>query len=219
METLGQRIKAARKARGWSQADLGERVGMRQQSIRSIEADETKRPRRLYEIAEALGKTEAELLGVAGQPEAVTPDEPDQVHFGLLRRDIPVRGTAVGGADADFSFNGETIDYVRRPPGVAAARDIFALYTAGVSMFPRFNDGELIYVSGSRSPAIGDDVVIELIPERDGEPGKGFVKRLLRRTPEAFVCQQFNPPMELTYPRNKVARMFRVVPWNELLGF
>jgi len=51
-----------------------------------------------------------------------------------LSRDLPVRGTAVGGEDAGFDFNGEVVDYVRRPPGLAGTQRAFAVFAAGESM-------------------------------------------------------------------------------------
>lgn len=63
MSILAERLKQAREARKLSQSDLAERVGMKQTSIASIEAGVVERPKKLREIARALGCTEAWLLG------------------------------------------------------------------------------------------------------------------------------------------------------------
>lgn len=54
-ETLGQRVRRLREARGMSQDDLAERSGVSQQAISQLEDDIVKQPRRIIEIAGALG--------------------------------------------------------------------------------------------------------------------------------------------------------------------
>jgi len=52
---MGEIIKAARKAKGWSQAELGERTGITQQQIAKIEGGITRHSRVSALIAEVLG--------------------------------------------------------------------------------------------------------------------------------------------------------------------
>ncbi len=148
----------------------------------------------------------------------LTPADHIPIAGSRLARDVPVLGVAVGGEDADFSFNGDTIDQVRRPPGIAGQKGVYALYVVGTSMSPKFEEGDLIYVSTTRPPSIGDCVVIELYPESDDKPGKGFVKRLKSRNSAKVICDQFKPPKEITFNRERVKSIHRVIPWNELLG-
>ena len=138
-----------------------------------------------------------------------------------LARDVPVYGQVVGGEgdnDADFEFNGQTIDYLRRPAGIAMMRDVFGLYITGSSMSPKFEEGEPIYVSAARPPAIGDYVVIELYPREEGRNGPGYIKRLKRRTGSKIICEQFNPPKDIEFDREDVRSIFRVIPLVELVG-
>ncbi len=51
---LGNRLKLARDFAGLTQAELGEKVGMKQQSIQAIENGETKNPRKINILAEKL---------------------------------------------------------------------------------------------------------------------------------------------------------------------
>lgn len=134
-------------------------------------------------------------------------------------RNVPVLGTAVGGGDddGDFEFNGETIDYVPRPPSLAHKKQAYALYVENDSMAPKYEAGELLYVDPSRAPAIGDYVVIEVLPTEEGGRGKGFIKRLVRRAGSKIVVEQFNPPKELEFDRERV-RVHRVIPWREVIG-
>ncbi|MCL2892497.1 helix-turn-helix transcriptional regulator [Brenneria populi subsp. brevivirga] len=55
MKTLSERLKKKRLELNMTQAELAQKVGVKQQSIQLIEAGETKRPRFLFEIAKALG--------------------------------------------------------------------------------------------------------------------------------------------------------------------
>lgn len=132
--------------------------------------------------------------------------------------DLPVFGTAVGGTDADFSFNGEVQDYVRRPPGIVSSKNAYALFVQNDSMAPRFEPGEMLIISTLKPPANGDYVVLETKPDATDRPGRGFVKRLKRRTPTKIVLEQFNPPMELTFDVDQVKLLHRVIPNNELFG-
>ena len=75
-----------------------------------------------------------------------------------LSRDLPVLGTAMGGEEGAFEFNGEVVDYVRRPPGLEMARGAFAIYVQGESMAPRYEEGELVFVHPGR-PARPDFAV------------------------------------------------------------
>lgn len=135
-----------------------------------------------------------------------------------LPRNLPVRGTAVGGDDGDFEFNGDVVDYVRRPPGIAAARNAFAVYVTGGSMSPRFEAGELVFVHPDRPPVSGSDVLVEL-HGRDGQPGACYIKRLLRRTPTKIVLQQFNPPRDdIEFALERVRVVYRILTPSELMG-
>lgn len=135
-----------------------------------------------------------------------------------LPLDVPVLGVSMGGDGHDFQFNGQTVDYVRRPLGIANARQAYATYVIGDSMVPAFREGALLFVNPDKPPSIGDDVVIELRPETDGEPGAGYIKRLKKRTASRIVVEQFNPPKDLEFEWVEVRAIHRVVPWNELLG-
>lgn len=132
-------------------------------------------------------------------------------------RNVPILGVVVGGSAADFTFDGYTIGYARRPAAIADLANVYAMYVVGTSMDPRFRDGELVYVH-RREPAIGDDVVIQLMPEQDGGTPPGFIKRLIRRSGTHIICEQYQPPGEVRYERDDILQLDRVIPWHELLA-
>jgi phage repressor protein C with HTH and peptisase S24 domain len=138
--------------------------------------------------------------------------------FGALPKDVPVLGSTVGGAAGDFELNGETVDWVRRPPGIAGTKGAFALYVQGDSMVPWRKPGDLVYVNPARPPRIGDHVVVEL-KSAAGEPKPAFVKLYLRHAGKSVILAQYNPRIDdLAVPVDRVAQIFRIMEWDELLG-
>ena len=138
--------------------------------------------------------------------------------FGALAKDVPVLGSTVGGAAGDFELNGETVDWVRRPPGIAGTKGAFALYVQGDSMVPWRKPGDLVYVNPARPPRIGDHVVVEL-KSAAGEPKPAFVKLYLRHAGKSVILAQYNPRIDdLAVPVDRVAQILRIMEWDELLG-
>lgn len=64
LQWAGQRIAEARKARGWSQAELGKRMGLAQTQISRIERNpDSSTLRTLKKVAAALGVDVRGLIG------------------------------------------------------------------------------------------------------------------------------------------------------------
>jgi phage repressor protein C with HTH and peptisase S24 domain len=143
---------------------------------------------------------------------------PARQDFAALPKDVPVLGSTVGGATGDFEMNGETVDWVRRPPGIANTRGAFALYVQGESMVPWRKPGDLVYVNPARPARPGDHVVIEL-KAAGGDPRPAFVKLYLRHTGKAMILAQYNPRADdLAIPADRIERILRIMEWDELLG-
>ncbi|WP_417513159.1 S24 family peptidase [Minwuia sp.] len=131
--------------------------------------------------------------------------------------DIPVMGTAAGGLEGAFQMQaGEAIDHVRRPPGVATAVDVYAIYVVGDSMVPRFEEGELIYVSGKRPARPGDYVVVQT-SNADGEI-TAWCKKLVSRDAKKIVLAQFNPEGTFEVPSMSTVAVHRILTLNDLFG-
>ncbi len=183
---------------------------------------------RLY--AEHLGVSWAWLLTGIGEPFAKAGDAGggqgaaagggqrfDLPAGASLQRDVPLRGVAVGGDDGCFEFNGEVVDYVLRPPGIAQARNVFAIYVVGTSMVPRYEEGDLVFVHPGRPAHAGCDVLVELLDE-NGQAGPCYIKRLLGRGPSKLRLLQFNPRGEIEIPLSQVRLVYRILTAAELLG-
>lgn len=167
-----------------------------------------------------------ELAGVLPQsdedsptPNAVFAPEKATLSPRMLDQDIPVLGVGAAGTSGDFRFNGETIDFVRRPPGISKRKGIFAIYAQGESMAPWRQPGDLVYVDPSRPPKPGDYVLVECQPTRQGEPGDAYLKKLVALTPTKLILEQHNPKNDhLEVMRSRVLHLYRVIDWPELLG-
>ncbi len=133
--------------------------------------------------------------------------------------DIPVKGTAAGSMDGKgaFQLSDDVIDYVARAPGIAKARDIYALYVVGESMEPRFNAGDLIFVNPHKPVRVNDVVVIQEPNSQNGHPAS-FIKIFKRRTEKGIVTEQLNPKATITFTNEANPIMHKVLTINELFG-
>lgn len=55
MDTLAQRVKSTRLNKGLTQLELGKKIGVSQNAIQKIENGDTKDPRNILQLSEALG--------------------------------------------------------------------------------------------------------------------------------------------------------------------
>jgi len=132
--------------------------------------------------------------------------------------DVPVHGIAAAGQGGNFTFNGDIVDYLPRPAGIARRLRVFAIRTVGTSMVPWRQPGDPIYLDDSRPARPGDYVVVECKGTK-GEPGDAFLKRLVSETDARVRLEQFNPPdNKIDIPRAQIKMIYRVIDWPELLG-
>ncbi len=225
MKTVGQVIREARKKRSLVLREVAETLGVTTQAVSNWEAGRNELTmENLRAVADLLG-IDAEAAN-RGQLKLVDRSSPENEVVEIGRgppksgpRDVELIGVSVGGDDGDFTFNGQVIAYLPRPPGITTLRNVFAVQVIGDSMVPRFAPGEIVY-AGGKQPVPGDYVIIEMFPEEGRAAGKGYIKRLVRRTAATIYCEQFNPARsDLEYDAYAVKAMTRVIPWSELLGF
>lgn len=237
-ETLRARLRERLELMGKSPHALSKEIGANAGYVRDLlDPAKTSIPSaaRLIALAGALGTTTEWLLGQA--------DTPDQLHSEITVRDerlswghaelpgIPVLGTAFCD-DLAIDGNGDplrvervllepdhTVRMVKRPAALWAARDAYAIDLLGDSMGDILPQGSTRIVDPRRPPSSGDFVVVQL---NDGLGGRDvvtvLVKRLLRANSQVVELQQFNPPLTFTVPRSQVARMHRIVSYEELLN-
>lgn len=222
---IGSQIRVARKQRGLVMKDVADAIGVTTGAVGNWERGaNVLSMENLQAVARFLELDPVALSGGdlkhLGETELLSDAEVIS-DFGPGPRgpmDIEVLGVAVGGDDGDFSLNGEVAGYVRRPPGIANLRKVFALHILSDSMVPRYDPGELIYCGG-RDPVPGDHIVIETYPEEGQRVGKAYVKKLLKRTTNQVICAQYNPAKELVFDPYAVKAIWRIIPLHELLGY
>lgn len=231
MNTLAERVKAARDILGMSQKALADAIGIQQPSIAAIESGKAKNTKHLLAIAKAL-RQDPEWLE-SGEGSMRIPDgraghqdvRPAPQMSDALRspsswpKDVPLMGVAMGGSAGDFSLNtAEVSDYIRRPPAVLPGRKVFALYVQGDSMRRWREPGDLVYLDPIRPARPGDRVVVELRPEHEGDGHPAYLKELVRTDGKTMRLLQYNPEKTIDIPASRILRVYRVMEWAELLG-
>ena len=224
-------IKALREARGWSMAKLGEAAECDAATIDKLEKGKMRLSDKwIDKLAAAFGVPGQDIISddapataeatPAAQPRSDVRIAPNAPVFNPLDlpKDVPVLGTAagshVGGA---FQISGGAIDYVRRPPGLIGARDVYGLYVEGTSMEPQFFPGDLVYVHPHRPARVGDPIVVQtrLSHDADIEATIGIYRK---QTEKHLVIQKHNPAAEVQILRNAGLSFHRIMRNNELYG-
>jgi hypothetical protein len=135
-------------------------------------------------------------------------------------RDIPVMAatcTEEIGSDR-FHLSGNRIEMAPRPPGLSDRQGIYALYVPTTSMSPRFDPGSRLYVDPHRFPKAGDDVVVLLHPNQEGEEPLACIKRLSTQASGKVVVEQYNPLGSEEIEAGRIKAMHRIIPTDELIG-
>lgn len=194
---LKDRLKEARTRKGYSQAKLGELVGVSQTAIQYIENGRNQSSTKIFDIARALGVTSEWLLygdeGTIPTTSEITPSSNtitlDSTNENIF---VPVISWVAAG-----NFNNietvpvdELIKWVPCP--VPHGKNTFALKVVGSSMEnpngkPSFEDGDIIYVDPEREPENKSLVVVTL----DGSASATF-KQLIIELDGKYI-QPLNP--------------------------
>lgn len=98
-----------------------------------------------------------------------------------------------------------TLGVVPRHPAQANLRDAFALKVSDVSMSPRYEPGEIVYLAANQWPAREQDCVLVT------RQGFGYLKRYLGRTMQLVNLFQLNPEEALDFEVREVEAMHAVV--------
>jgi phage repressor protein C with HTH and peptisase S24 domain len=228
-DTLRTRIKERLKELGVSASAVSLKATGSPDTIRSWlrHPDTSPRVDTLAKVAAELQTTPEWLLGrTDDEPTAKTPPRQEvratdipAISRTAMPSDVPVMGTAAGSLlSGAFQLQGGVIDYVRRPPALSGARDIYALYIEGSSMEPRYFPGELVYVNPHKPPRIGDTVIVQE-HNGDGGPVAASIGVLFKRVGGTVVLRKYNPPdAETTITQTRIAAIHRVLTPNELFG-
>ncbi|MBC7280012.1 LexA family transcriptional regulator [Hoeflea sp.] len=223
-----QRLEARLEELGLSASKVSRSATGSPDTIRSWLNHPERSPRvdTLAKVAAELDTTPEWLLGrsdIAEGPRRPASDvRPAQISppsRDSMPADVPVMGTAAGSLlSGSFQFQGGVIDYVRRPPALSGARDIYALFVEGSSMEPRYFPGDLVYVNPHKPPRITDVVIVQ---EGNGDPTAvtASIGVLHKRANGAVILLKYNPAgAEITIEMSRVIAIHKVLTPNELFG-
>ena len=88
-------------------------------------------------------------------------------------------------------------------------RDAFACYVVGESMFPAYEQGNLLLVNPAVPPNAGDDCL--LIQEVPDGSRYALIKRLVRFNSTSWTVKQWNPDKTFSLPRKEWQRALLVI--------
>ncbi|MGP9494085.1 LexA family protein [Pseudoalteromonas sp. AOP7-A1-14] len=191
---LGKRVEKKRVQLGMTQAQLGLMAGLAQNSIHNIESGETKRPRKIDALAEALNCTPEYLLFGIGETQDGEKSINSNVSLGpTLKAAVPLISWVQAGAWSEISEIKE-YDADRYLCPVKCSDLTFALKVHGVSMEPKFYEGDLIFVDPEAECIHGSYVVARLDDDNHAtfkqliiESGHKFLKAANPNWPEQLT--------------------------------
>ncbi|MEZ8095807.1 LexA family protein [Photobacterium swingsii] len=140
MNTLGSRIKERRKQLKQTQKETAKLVGVSHVTISQWESDTTSpRGKSLYELAKILDCSQDWLLYGRNEPDNNVSPGP------CIKGQYPLISWVQAGTWSSI-YEEPLINAVRYPCPVACSENTFVLRVQGISMEPRFNEGDLIFV-------------------------------------------------------------------------
>ncbi len=191
---IANRVKKLRKALDLTQHQLAELVGVAQNSIQKLEKGDTKNPRNIEALARALNCTPEYLQFGIGETQADKKSENSNVAPGpTLKAAVPLISWVQAGAWSEINEIRE-FDADRYLCPVKCSDLTFALKVQGVSMEPKFYDGDLIFVDPEAECIHGSYVVARLDDNNEAtfkqliiESGQKFLKAANPNWPEQLI--------------------------------
>jgi phage repressor protein C with HTH and peptisase S24 domain len=210
---IGKRIESAMKRAGKKPVDIAKRLKITESAVSQWFAKDTgPKSVRLSELASFLGTTVDDLItehessllappsaGAAGPPMALSTGRPD----------LAVYASAAGGPEGAWVLSGDAIAWIHRDQRLQGVRDAFACYVVGESMFPAYEQGNLLLVNPAVPPNAGDDCL--LIQEAADGARYALIKRLVRFNSTSWTVKQWNPDKTFTLPRKQWQRALLVI--------
>ncbi len=170
------RLREARKAKGLTQKQVAETIGLSQGSYSTWENGHTKiDARSLHRLAEIFDVTSDYLLGI----------ESNYKTKPFIR--VPVVGMVAAGYP--HFADEEILDFEEVSPELAARGELFGLRVTGQSMEPMIMDGDIAIVRRQDDAENGDTVVAKV----NGD--EATVKKL-RRSSDMLTLVPINPTFE-----------------------
>jgi phage repressor protein C with HTH and peptisase S24 domain len=210
---IGRRIETAMIKAGRKPVDIARRLKITESAVSQWFAKDTgPKSVRLSELASFLNTTVEYLItepeggsggassfGAAAPPMVVRGDRPD----------LAVYASAAGGPEGAWVLSGDAIAWILRDQRLQGVRDAFACYVVGESMFPAYEQGNLLLVNPAVPPNAGDDCL--LIQEAADGARYALIKRLVRFNSTSWTVKQWNPDKTFSLPRKEWQRALLVI--------
>lgn len=199
---IGDLIREAREARGWSQEMLAEKSGTTQQTLGRIELGRIQHSRALPQILQALGLTPGKAISLTAEPGDIIPAE-------LLVGDkgMPIYASTEGG-DGAIIINFDPVDYVKWPAPLIHVKEGFGVIVSEESMFPAYEPGDVALVNPRAQPRRDQDCVL-LSPE-SGSKIRSLIKRFKGQSPSVWRVSQWNPNEDFELSKSEWPRCWLV---------
>jgi len=216
------RIDAAIKRQLTSRAAACEAAGLNPGYLRDAQRRHT-RPK--YEavaaLADVLGTTfEILWYGEAaknGNTPSATPPPLLKASQDAAIGKTPIIGIAYGSIQEASGLSSLPIGWVETPPALRGVPGAYAVYVDGDSMAPLHNPGELRFVDPNRPIRSGDSVIIRS-RNNPSEPIKLAIKRFVGRTAKEIIADQLHQPANISFKREAIVSIDRVLTINEIFG-
>ncbi|MBR6682102.1 MAG: helix-turn-helix domain-containing protein [Clostridia bacterium] len=189
--TFGKRIKLMREKKGWTQAELGERLGLSDKAVSTWEKDiKVPRVSTIQKIADLFGVTQGFLLGEEDRP--VRPNR-EAVK-------IPVLGNVAAGtpimAVEEYFDIGDCDTWEEIPEALARTGQFFGLRINGDSMEPKMSRGDIVIVRQQNDINSGEIGIVMVGNE------EATCKKIKKR-PDGIMLISTNPKYEPMYYNNE----------------
>ncbi|EYR81799.1 S24 family peptidase [Shinella sp. DD12] len=220
MDSLEERLRERLNAAfGGNESELARAVGTDQQNINNFMTGKVKGSHIWREVAAALQIPEDEMKRLIDERKGRRPSPApnativplNQVPTNALPKMMPVLGEAVGGADGEYIFNGQILDWVPCIPSLINVPGAYAVFLDGESMVPRYYPREIAYVHPTKPVRHGDHVVVQIRARSEDEPPRGFVKKFTGWKGARLTLEQYNPPIPIEFDKDDVVSVHLIV--------
>ncbi len=122
---------------------------------------------------------------------------------------IPLYGYVGAASEGRLTLAEQNLrGFVPMHPAQQHVRDAFALEVNDISMSPRYEPGEMVYLAPNRWPTRDQDCVVVT------HEGQGLLKKFVRREATKIVLHQLNPPLDIDVSLSDVEAIHSVVGRN-----
>lgn len=219
----GEKIRAERKRRGWSQKDLADRVGISQVAIMKIERGETTKSKFFPKIAQTLeidlaeldpSLTHGSLVPMLKNKKTTSAGSPSVYRFEqeqlLGRNDLPVFSIAQGGPGA-LVLSNQPFRTIARPQNLQTIENAFGILIVGSSMSPEYREGDIAYVDPNLPPRVGDACLFQKEEHGTAEAAIKYLDKSPHHSEDVWHVRQQTPEKRFMLKKAEWPKCFVLV--------